>query len=29
MGIGILAFGSMVEEPGAELDAVITRRLSI
>jgi hypothetical protein len=27
MGVGILAFGSMVDEPGAELAAVITRRI--
>ncbi len=29
MGVGILAFGSMVEEPGAELAAVITRRIKV
>ena len=29
MGTGILAFGSMVCEPGAELAAVITRRIEV
>lgn len=29
MGVGILAFGSIVKEPGAELKAVITRRVEV
>ena len=29
IGVGILAFGSLVEEPGAELEAVITRRIQV
>ncbi len=29
MSVGILAFGSLVEEPGAELEAVITRRIEL
>ena len=29
MRVGILAFGSMIEEPGAELAAVITQRISV
>jgi hypothetical protein len=29
MGVGILAFGSIVDEPGAELAAVITHRLAV
>ena len=29
MGIGILAFGSIAEEPGAELAAAITRRIEV
>jgi hypothetical protein len=29
MGVGILAFGSIVEQPGAELAAAVTRRVEI
>ena len=29
MGIGILAFGSIAEEPGAELAAAVTRRIEV
>jgi hypothetical protein len=29
MGVGILAFGSMVDEPGTELAAMITRRIEV
>jgi hypothetical protein len=29
MGVGILAFGSIVEEPGAELETVITRQVDV
>ena len=29
MGVGILAFGSLVEEPGAELAAAVARRIEV
>ena len=29
IGVGILAFGSIVEEPGGELEAVVSRRIEV